>query len=91
VSPPAADETPLPVAYCAPGRHDAAALVLALKGETVSEIREHPYLEGYDGILVCTPPDEKPIPWPATYTGPSMVMPLPIASPSPLAVLTGLA
>lgn len=79
------------VAYCAPGRHDVAALALALKGETVGEIREHPYLEGFDGILVCTPPDEKPIPWPATYTGPAMVGPMAFAPPSPLAILRGLA
>jgi hypothetical protein len=41
-----------PVAYCAPGQHFAAALTLALKGEQVERIREHPWLEGRTDVLV---------------------------------------
>lgn len=58
------DDAPLPVAVCAPGHRAAAALILAVKGEEVSEIREHPWLEGYGDVLVFSPSAETAIPFP---------------------------
>jgi hypothetical protein len=54
----------LPVAYCAPGLKPLAALVLALRGEQVSEIVEHSWLlEGYeDTVIVAGPPPVFEIP-----------------------------
>jgi len=34
-----------PRAYCAPGRHADAAATLAINGESVASLTEHPYLE----------------------------------------------
>jgi hypothetical protein len=42
------------LAYCAKGRKAAAALTLALRGEKVSEISEHPWLDG-DQIVLINP------------------------------------
>lgn len=39
-------------AYCAPGRRAHAAIVLALKGEDVTGIKENQVLQGSDIILV---------------------------------------
>jgi hypothetical protein len=47
-----------PVAYCAPGRRYAAALALALKGEQVERITEHPWLEGRTDVIVMAEPPE---------------------------------
>jgi hypothetical protein len=46
------DELPLPTAYCAPGRQFTAALTLALRGERVAEIVEHPWLPGSTDVLI---------------------------------------
>lgn len=56
---------PAPAAYCAPGRREVAALVLALRGEQVSGVTEHPWLAGWDGIILVAPPGE----WPAMEIG----------------------
>lgn len=52
------DDPPLPVAVCAPGHRTAAMITLAGRLQPVREIREHPWLEGYDGILLFSEPDE---------------------------------
>jgi hypothetical protein len=41
-----------PVAYCAPGGRAAAAILLAMRGEEVARIVEHPWLEGATSIYV---------------------------------------
>jgi hypothetical protein len=41
-----------PVAYCAPGRREAAEETLAGRGEHVARIVEHAWLEGADGVYV---------------------------------------
>jgi len=47
-----------PVAFCAPGRRADAAATLAIKGERVEAIVEHPYLAGAsEVIVVAEPPD----------------------------------
>ncbi len=47
-----------PVAYCAPGRRQVAALTLVIKGEQVARITEHPWLEGSTSVIVVSePPD----------------------------------
>jgi hypothetical protein len=43
-------------AYCAPGRKAAAAGVLALSGERVDEVVEHPWLGADDGIILVNGP-----------------------------------
>ena len=43
------------IAYCAPGWKAAAELVLVLRGEHVSEVTEHPWLEGTTDVYVFTP------------------------------------
>jgi hypothetical protein len=56
-----------PTAYCAPGRKQAAAVALALRGENYGEIKEHPWLEGRDDILMVYPEALRlglPEPWP---------------------------
>jgi hypothetical protein len=45
------------IAFCAPGRKLEAALTLMFRGETVSEIRETPLLEGQEGTVILA--DEK--------------------------------
>lgn len=55
-----------PVAYCAPGQKIAAALLLTEHGETVMEIREHPWLSG-PAVYVAHPEAFRPlsedVPW----------------------------
>lgn len=53
------------LAYCAKDHKVSATLCLALRGEQVSDIREHPWLEGDEIVLVNPealqePPD---LPW----------------------------
>lgn len=43
------------IAYCAPGMKVATALALMLRGETVSEVIEHPYLAGSTDVLSVNP------------------------------------
>jgi hypothetical protein len=61
------DEPPLPTAYCAPGRQFTAALTLALKGERVAEIREHPWLEGSADVLVVNTAEIEHVDWPVVF------------------------
>jgi hypothetical protein len=49
------EKAPVPAAYCAPGSRAVAELVLAVKGEAVTGVTEHPYLAGWDGILLVSP------------------------------------
>jgi hypothetical protein len=46
------DQNAGPVAYCAPGNKAVAEVTLALAGELVEDIIEHPYLEGHSSTLV---------------------------------------
>jgi hypothetical protein len=41
-------------AYCAPGRKAAAELALFLRGESVTEITEHPMLEGTTDVVLVS-------------------------------------
>ena len=44
--------TDLPTAYCAPGRREVSALILALKDEQAADIIESPAIEGADVYLI---------------------------------------
>lgn len=59
------DAVPLPVAYCAPGLKARSEAVLAERGEFVSDVVEHPWMEGYRDVLLMWPPPETPIEFPA--------------------------
>lgn len=61
------DAPPLPTAYCAPGRQFAAALALALRGERVAEIVEHPWLEGSTDVLVVNTAEIELVDRPVTF------------------------
>ena len=41
-----------PVAYCAPGQKVAAADLLEANGQTVTKIKEHPWLTGPEVFIV---------------------------------------
>jgi len=45
----------LPTAYCAPGQRVYAGIILALKGEQVADIVEHPWLDGRTDVLIVNP------------------------------------
>jgi hypothetical protein len=81
-----------PVAYCAPGRRMLAALVLALRGEQVSEIREHRWLEGLTDIYVMTEPEfPLPVSVEAFRVTPRSLPYFPVMPPQPLTVLGSIA
>lgn len=58
------DDDKQPVAYCAPGKRPIAELTLLLHGEQVSEVREHPWLEGMADAIVCKRVPHREIPFP---------------------------
>lgn len=45
-------------AYCAPGRTVLSAVVLALKNAHADRIVEHPWLAGYDDVILVREPEE---------------------------------
>lgn len=59
------ESLPAPTAYCAPGREEVARLVLWVRGDKVSGVTAHPWLAGWDGIMLVAPPGE----WPALEIG----------------------
>jgi hypothetical protein len=55
-------------AYCAPGRKPIAELLLAVRGEKVSEIVESPALTGSTDILLASVPEIEPGPMASVIT-----------------------
>lgn len=60
------DARPLAVAYCGPGLKSRSEAVLAERGEAVSEVIEHPWLEGYRDVLLFWPPPDPPMEFPVS-------------------------